>query len=101
MKRSEFIKSSTLFGLSLAGASAAFGSSLSKPAKAEKTFNLNYAPHAGMFAAHAGDNFIDQIMFMHDQGFRSIEDNGLVKRPLALQEDIGKTGHEHGCIRSR
>ena len=44
-----------------------------------------------MFAAHAGDNFIDQIMFMHDQGFRSIEDNGLVKRPLALQEEIGKT----------
>lgn len=91
MKRSEFIKSSTLFGLSLAGASAAFGSNLNKPAKAEKTFNLNYAPHAGMFAAHAGENFIDQIMFMHDQGFRSIEDNGLVKRPLALQEEIGKT----------
>ena len=91
MKRSEFIKSSTLFGLSLAGGSAAFGSNLGKPAKAEKTFNLDYAPHAGMFAAHAGDNFIDQIMFMHDQGFRSIEDNGLVKRPLALQEEIGKT----------
>ena len=91
MKRSEFIKSSTLFGLSLAGGSAAFGSNLGKPAKAEKTFNLDYAPHAGMFAAHAGDNFIDQIKFMHDQGFRSIEDNGLVKRPLALQEEIGKT----------
>ncbi len=91
MKRSEFIKSSTLFGLSLAGGSAAFGSNLGKPAKAEKTFNLDYAPHVGMFAAHAGDNFIDQIMFMHDQGFRSIEDNGLVKRPLALQEEIGKT----------
>jgi len=91
MKRSEFIKSTTFFGLSLAGGSSALGSSLSGPVRAEKTFNLDYAPHAGMFAAHAGDNFIDQIKFMHDQGFRSIEDNGMVKRPVALQEEIGKT----------
>jgi hydroxypyruvate isomerase len=91
MKRSEFIKSSTFFGLSLAGGSAALGSGLNGSGRAEKTFNLDYAPHAGMFAAHAGDNFIDQIKFMHDQGFRSIEDNGMVKRPVALQEEIGKT----------
>ena len=91
MKRSEFIKSTTFFGLSLAGGSSALGSGLSGPGRAEKTFNLDYAPHAGMFAAHAGDNFIDQIKFMHDQGFRSIEDNGMVKRTVALQEEIGKT----------
>jgi len=91
MKRSEFIKSTGLFGLALAGGTTAIASNLNGSVRAEKTFNLNYAPHAGMFAAHAGDSFIDQIKFMHEQGFRSIEDNGMVKRPVALQEEIGKT----------
>lgn len=57
---------------------------------AAETFKLNYAPHDGMFANHAGKNFIDQIKFMHDQGFRAIEDNGLLGRPLEEQEKIGK-----------
>jgi len=91
MKRSEFLKNTGLLGLTFAGGGSTLASSLNGSGRAEKTFNLNYAPHAGMFAAHAGDNFIDQIKFMHDQGFRSIEDNGLVKRPIALQEEIGKT----------
>ncbi|MBT1703230.1 hydroxypyruvate isomerase family protein [Chryseosolibacter indicus] len=56
----------------------------------EKTFKLNYAPHDGMFVNHAGKNLIDQIRFMHDQGFRAIEDNGLLKRPVDEQEKIGK-----------
>ncbi|WP_395625993.1 hydroxypyruvate isomerase family protein [Daejeonella sp.] len=91
MNRSEFIKSSAILGLSLAGGSTAHASSSKGSAKAERTFNLDYAPHAGMFAAHAGNNFIDQIKFMHDQGFRSIEDNGMMGRPIAMQEEIGNT----------
>lgn len=80
-----------MLGLSsIAGTSALASVSGSSPA-AEKTFNLNYAPHAGMFAAHAGADFIDQIKFMHDQGFRSIEDNGLMKRTVQMQEQIGNT----------
>ena len=42
-----------------------------------------------MFKSHAGNNFLDQIRFMHDQGFRAIEDNGLLGRPVAEQEKIG------------
>ncbi len=57
---------------------------------AEKTFNLKFAPHQGMFASHAGKDFVDQIKFMHDQGFRAIEDNGYLKRPLEEQEKIAK-----------
>lgn len=91
MNRSEFIKSSGLLGLSLAAGFSAQASNNKGPGKAEKTFNLDYAPHAGMFAAHAGNNFIDQIKFMHDQGFRSIEDNGMMGRPIAMQEEIGNT----------
>jgi len=52
-------------------------------------FHLNYATHHGMFKNSAGDDFIDQIKFAYDQGFRSIEDNGLSHRPEAEQSKIG------------
>ncbi len=52
---------------------------------------MNYAPHEGMFKNSGGADFIDQIKFAHDQGFRAIEDNDLLKRPVADQERIGKT----------
>lgn len=91
MKRNEFIKSSLLAGLAISSGAAAFaGSVKSQGTKAAKTFNLNYAPHDGMFVNHAGKNFLDQIKFMHDQGFRAIEDNGLLNRPVEEQEKIGQ-----------
>ena len=40
-------------------------------------YNLNYAPHFGMFKNIAGNDLIDQLKFMHDQGFMAIEDNGM------------------------
>ena len=52
---------------------------------------MNYGPHDGMFKNHGGADFVDQIKFMHDQGFRAIEDNDLLKRTLPEQERIGKT----------
>lgn len=54
-------------------------------------FAMNFAPHEGMFKNLAGADFIDQIRFAHDQGFRSIEDNGLLSRSVSDQEKIGKT----------
>ncbi len=56
-----------------------------------KTFNLNYAFHDGMFKNHGGDNFIDQIKFAHDHGFRAIEDNGMMGRTAEQQKKIGDT----------
>jgi hydroxypyruvate isomerase len=56
-----------------------------------KTFNLNYGFHDGMFAAHAGKDFIEQIKWAHDQGFRSIEDNGMMNRTPEMQSKIGDT----------
>jgi hydroxypyruvate isomerase len=53
-------------------------------------FRLNYAPHFGMFAAHAGDDPVDQLRFMHEVGFRALEDNGMKGRPVAEQERIGR-----------
>jgi hydroxypyruvate isomerase len=58
---------------------------------ADAVFNLNYATHDGMFKNNAGSNFIDQIKFAYDMGFRSIEDNGMMARPVDEQKKIGDT----------
>lgn len=73
-----------------------FGHAAAQPptpqrAIAQVPFRMNYAPHDGMFRNHAGENFIDQIKYMEDQGFRAVEDNGLLERSVAEQEKIGKT----------
>jgi len=51
-------------------------------------FKLKYAPNFGMFKEHAGKNLIDQIKFMDEQGFRAIFDNGIMRKPVSLQEKI-------------
>ena len=91
MERRGFIKR---LGLGAAAVSAA--STLSLPAFAKgkvaaAPFKLDFAPHFGMFKQHAPGGIVDELRFMADQGFRSLEDNGLLKRPLAEQELIGKT----------
>lgn len=90
MKRRNFLQN----GMAVAASTIPFTQSIGKTKNengfsGENTFKLNFAPHNGMFANHAGKNFIDQIKFMHDQGFRAIEDNGLLKRPVEEQEKIG------------
>lgn len=89
MQRREFVRNAVAAaaGLAATGTVHAAGDNT---ASTGKPFNLNYAPHAGMFKNHAGDNFIDQIRFMHDQGFRAIEDNGLLGRPVEEQKKIGE-----------
>ena len=97
MKRRDFITRTLATATStfvLGNAVAQPTSKLNVPAGA--TFKLNYAPHDGMFKNHGGENFIDQIKFMADQGFRGIEDNGLLKRSVADQEKIGKTLNDLG-----
>ncbi len=53
-------------------------------------FSRDYAPQLGMFHHHAGSDPIDQIRFLADQGFRSIEDTGLRGKAPALQARIGR-----------
>ena len=52
-------------------------------------FTLAFAPHASMFARHAGDDVLDQIAWAADQGFHAWEDNGMPNREPKLQEKIG------------
>lgn len=56
-----------------------------------KPFNLDYAFHDGMFKNHGGNDFVDQIKWAYDQGFRSIEDNGMMGRTADQQKKIGET----------
>jgi len=68
-------------------------------AKAETephTFNLNYAPHIGMFKELAGENVIDQLNFMADQGFTAFEDNEMRNRPIAEQEAMAEVMRRRG-----
>ncbi len=88
MQRRKFMHQSLLAGGSL------FAPALSKARNtpfAEETFHLNYAIHDGMFSNLAGKDFLDQIKFAHDIGFRAIEDNGMMSRPVEQQKKIGDT----------
>ena len=62
----------------------------------KNTFNLNYAPHLGMFKNTVGDDPIDQINYMADLGFRAFEDNGMRSRSVDLQNKISKTLENRG-----
>jgi hydroxypyruvate isomerase len=61
-----------------------------KPRAPKRRFRLRYAPHFGQFKAHAGEDHIDQIKFMADQGFTALEDNGMRDKPPERQEAIRK-----------
>jgi hydroxypyruvate isomerase len=53
-------------------------------------FKLKYAPHFGMFEEHAGEDLLDQLRFMADEGFTAMEDNGMMGRPVEEQERIAR-----------
>lgn len=92
MQRRKFVRQSlAATGALLAPLSElrANGSTISLPE--EKPFHLKYAIHDGMFKNHAGEDFVEQIKFAHGAGFRAIEDNGMMGRPVAEQKKIGDT----------
>lgn len=102
MERRKFLKN-----VSMGGAVAGLGAGVSLGAMASENaapepFNLKYAPHFGMFKHHAGDDLLDQLTFMSEQGFRGLEDNGMMSRTPEMQEKIGnqlsKLGLEMGVF---
>lgn len=92
MQRRKFMQQSLLAGGGLLAPPAlTTGYGKEKPADDTKPFRLNYAIHDGMFKNLAGPDFIDQIKFAHSVGFRAIEDNGMMSRPVEQQKRIGDT----------
>lgn len=92
MQRRNFLHRSILgSAAALAGAQSILANTANKADnKAGKTFTCDYAPHFGMFENTAGKDLTDQLKYMHNQGFRSLEDNGMMARPADEQEKIGK-----------
>ena len=82
--RRNFIRSSALVGT----AAMAGGFTMSAKPNAESSFKMKYAPHFNMFKNSAGEDLIDQLKFMHEQGFEALEDNGMMKREVSVQEKI-------------
>ena len=91
MNRRHFVRSGLLAGAALSTSTSVFAKEKIITMQQDKPFNLNYAFHDGMFKNHGGNDFIDQIKFAHDKGFRSIEDNGMMARPVEQQKKIGDT----------
>jgi hydroxypyruvate isomerase len=89
MKRRSFINKSLLSTLGVAGIVNTAFSFDNNQVNTGKPFNLDFAFHDGMFKNHGGTNFTDQIKWAYDQGFRSIEDNGMLSRNIQQQEEIG------------
>ena len=92
MIRRDFVKK----GLAAAGVAGigittqnAFADDTPLPAK--NKFNLNYAPHFGMFENMAGKDLFDQLKVMSDLGFTALEDNGMMGRNPEIQSKIGET----------
>lgn len=85
MERRSFVAS----GLAAAATAASV-----RPANAAQAasrgapFACDFAPHFGMFRHHAGDDVVAQLEWMHAEGFRSLEDNGMRGRSVAEQERI-------------
>ncbi len=96
MKRRSFIQKTALgTGAISIGSSLSYANTIQSQNIAHQ-FNLKYAPHIGMFKNLAGEDPIDQINFMADQGFTAFEDNGMMKREVAVQEKMGETLAKHG-----
>lgn len=89
MKRSDFIKSgAALIGGTVLSSNNAMATNVTT--KEGAVFQLDYAPHQGMFSGTAGKNFLDEIKYMHELGFRSIEDNGMPGRSVEEQTKVGE-----------
>ena len=102
--RRELLVGGAAAGAALAVAAAVPAAARARAAQpaAKGAFELKYAPHFGMFRHHAGDDHIDQLKFMHDEGFRALEDNGMGGREVSLQEkiaaELGRLGMEMGVF---
>lgn len=88
MERRSFLKKSIMASSLALTSSVLFSNSISK----EKlpSFKLKFAPHIGMFKHLAGNDILDQIKFMAQQGFTAFEDNEMRNRPIKTQEAIAK-----------
>jgi hydroxypyruvate isomerase len=93
MKRRNFFKTG-LFGASAAMVATPFDV-LAKARIQDRAFQLNYAPHFGMFKNSAPNGEMHELDFMNDSGFRAIEDNEMRNRTVGFQNQFATRMHKH------
>lgn len=91
MKRRNFLKNSLLATGATTFTVGASMAEVQAKKKKKAEFKLKYAPHFGMFKNSAGNDLIDQLKFMAERGFTAMEDNGMMRRDVAMQTKIGET----------
>jgi hydroxypyruvate isomerase len=100
MKRRDFLTSTAAAGAAAALGAAEIGASSIPPP--QTAFGLDFAPHFGMFQEHGGRDLMGQIQFMADQGFRSLEDNGMRGRSggeqTRIAAEMGRRGMRMGVF---
>ncbi len=57
---------------------------------------MKYAPHFGMFRHSAGDDLVNQVNFIADEGFGAIEDNTMTRRSVDDQTRIAEAMTRRG-----
>ncbi len=91
MKRRNFTKNLLSSSAFLATTAAAETSLAGTFTSAPHNFKHLYAPHFGMFANSAGKDVVKQLEFMAANGFKGLEDNGMLNRPAEEQQLIADT----------
>lgn len=95
MNRRNFLGNSLAAG-ALSAIPYSVRASEKQPHHLAEPFNLNYAPHFGMFSQSAPGGPLNELDFMAEQGFKSMEDNGMKGRSLDLQKQIAAKMEKHG-----
>lgn len=95
MDRRKFFKQGTAAAIATTGSLYGLQAAESFIQPADK-FKMKFAPHLGMFKHSAGEDPIDQLNYMADQGFYAFEDNGMKGRTVELQKKMAQTMEKRG-----
>lgn len=96
MKRRNFLATGALSTAGLALGTQQLTAANSQPSRQSHTFKMDYAPHFGMFRESAPGGILNELDFMAQRGFKSMEDNDMKKRPLDMQKKIAAKMEKHG-----
>ena len=90
LNRRDFVAAGLAAGAALGAVPASAARQDSSTDVPHRDFRLKYAPHFGMFRNHAPGGVLDELKFIADVGFRALEDNGMMRRPVEEQEAIAR-----------
>ncbi len=98
MDRRSFTKTAVAAMLGSVVARGAWGAvKVSDIAESSAPYKSKFAPHFGLLKESVkGLSLVDQLQFFYDCGFRALEDNGMMSRPVEVQEAIAKKMEQLG-----